>query len=124
MTPEERISYLSGELQVLAFNMLDELESLNLHSPREAVSDLQDRIFGTAKEMSALNKSLIHNLSVLGRTGELEEAVEMDSLLDILRNCSVEPSSYKHFIDTMIPLINMLELWSNRGAVPNAQDVG
>ena len=124
MTPEERIEYLSGELQVLAFNLLDGIESLNLHSPREAVADLNARVTGMAEEMVKLNRSLIHNLSLLKRDKELDEAEEMDSLLDILRHCSIEPASYKHFISSLIPLIKLLTLWSERGAAAGAGEKG
>ena len=115
---EEKIEQTGEELQVLAFNMLDELEMLNFHSGREAVRDLEDKLFGMADEMRKLIRDLFHTLQQLGRLGDMEEAVEMDSMLEITKHCSIEPASYKHFVDTLIPLIKLLTAWSERGPIP------
>ena len=118
MNYQEKIEQAGDELQVLSFNLLDELDMLNFHSGREAVRDLEDKVFGMADEMRKLIRDLLHSLQQMNRLNDMEEAVEMASMLEIMRHCSVEPASYKHFVSTLIPLIKMLTTWSERGPVP------
>ncbi len=117
MNPKERIEETGGALQVLSFNMLDELDHLNLHSGREAARDLNLKVFDMVDEMRKLIKSLVHNMKYLGLHGEIEEAMEMDSMLEVVRHCSIEPESYRRFIASLIPLIRLLETWSEIGPV-------
>jgi hypothetical protein len=117
MNYKEKIDRDGDELQVLAFNMLDELDMLNFHSGREAVRDLSEKVFGMADEMLKLIKDLLHSLQQLNRLSEMEEAVEMASMLEVMRHCSFEPASYQHFVSILIPLIKMLTVWSERGPV-------
>ncbi len=117
MNPREKVDEIGGALQVLAFNMLDELDHLNLHSGRETARDLSLKVFDMADEMRHLIKSLIHNMKHLGLDGEVEEAIEMDSMLEVVRHCSIEPESYRRFIATLMPLIKLLNKWSESGPV-------
>ncbi|MFA6451696.1 MAG: hypothetical protein WCX65_19650 [bacterium] len=117
MNHQERIKQANEELQVLSFNMLDELESLNVHSGQEAARDLNDRIFGMVDEMRKHIRDLLHNLRQINRTAEMDEVKEMDALLEVTRHCSVEPGSYRNFVSTLIPLIKLLTSWSENGPV-------
>jgi hypothetical protein len=116
---KEKIERDGDELQVLAFNMLDELETLNYHSGREAVADLNEKVFGMADEMRKLIRDLVHGLHHEKRLSDMEEAVEMDSMLEVMMHCSIEPASYKHFLSILIPLIDLLTAWSEHGPVPH-----
>jgi uncharacterized protein YggE len=112
---EEKIGRLADELQVLAFNLMDELETINFHSNREAVADLRRRAVGMADEMQVKIKDLLHNLQHTGRDEAVEEAKEMASLLDVVHNISTEQGNFKHFISILMPLIRMLSIWGDRG---------
>jgi hypothetical protein len=110
---------LADELQVLAFNLADELETINFHSSREAVADLRRRAMRMVEEMGKNIRSLLHNLQQSGRDAAIEEAREMASMLDIVRNVSTEQENYKHFISVLMPLLDLLSKWGDRGPLPD-----
>ena len=118
MTPEEKIGILNGELQVLAFNLADVLDTLNFHSGREAVRDLNRNAFGIVEEMREKIRSLLYNLHQSGREDELEDAGKMDALLEVVHNCGGQPENYRAFVDKLIPLLELLNRWGERGPAP------
>jgi len=103
---------------VAAFNLADELDSINFHSTREAVKDLEQKVFRPADDMRRMIRDLLHNLDAAGRAADGGEARRMYPLLDLARKCSVEPGSFRNFLDGLIPLIGLLAEWGDRGPIP------
>ena len=124
MEHDEKIRQLSDDLQVLAFNLADTMDTLNFHSNREAVRDLNRRAGPMADEMMQKIRSLVYNLDneKPGDFAEdIEEARDMYSLLDLTRKCSVESENFKNFVDSLIPLIEKLDEWGRLGAPPRQE---
>ncbi|HOO55957.1 MAG TPA: hypothetical protein PLN69_03985 [bacterium] len=117
MSSQSRIAELNDEIQVLSFNLADELDTLNFHSSREAVKDLQIKAFRIADSLKHKINDLLHNLSNQGYEEEIEEALEMNSLLEVLMRCSIEPESFGNFVKSLIPLIALLNKWGENGPV-------
>jgi len=117
----EKTAVLREELQVLAFNLAARLETLNFHSSREAVEDLDRRALPLVNQMQKKIRSLVHNLEAYDSreaAGAIEDARDMYSLLDLVRKCSVESESYHNLIKGLIPLMEKLDEWGRLGPLP------
>ncbi len=118
MSGEDKIALLCDELQVLAFNMAEELDTLNFHSQREAAADMRRRgVFDSLDEMRDKIRRLERELRSCGRDVQAEDVVEMDALLEVMHKCGGEPDNFRQFVSELIPLIRMLDKWGERGPI-------
>lgn len=125
LNAEERIQDICLELENLSADLLDSLETLNYHSAGEAVRDLNAKAIRTAERMRTQVLALLKTLQLNGylapgrsdevAVGELED---MNELLDNVRRVSSESKSYRHFLDSLMPLLKLLEKWSGEGIRP------
>lgn len=118
MDHREKMIRLSDELQELSFNLADKLDTLNYHSGREAVRDLRDGAYSMTDRMMELIRDLGHNLVASGENETADGLLEMYSLLDGVRKCSLEPESYRIFLSGLKRLLELLDEWGDRGPVP------
>jgi hypothetical protein len=118
MSGNDKIAALCEELQVLAFNMAEELDTLNFHSQREVAADMRRRgVFDSLDEMRDKIRRLERELRSSGRDAQAEEIVEMDALLEVMNKSGGEPEYFRQFVSELIPLIRMLDKWGERGPI-------
>lgn len=115
MNQNERIKTLNETLQVEAFNLADRLDTLNYHSRTEAVRDLSRGVYHSVDEIMKLIRDLGHNLTAAGREEDRESLRDMYALLDTVRKCSLEPESYRLFLDSLPALLEALNKWGESG---------
>ena len=110
------------ELQRLAFNMADALDTFNCHSMSEADRDLRDGAFAISRELRArINKllkkqdevnALLTGIPVNEFWSELKD---MDVLLDVLDKSTRDRRNYQDFVESLIPLLRLCEAWGEQG---------
>lgn len=122
MARNERIRKLNELLQVEAFNLADRLDTLNYHSRTEAVRDLSNGVYHKVDEMMKSIRDLGHNLVADGREEEREALRDMYALLDTVRKCSLEPESYRFFLDSLPALLEALGRWGEEGPLGEAAE--
>lgn len=118
----EQLLNADQELQRLSFNLLDALDTLNVHSLGEVVRDLRRSIFPLSHGLQTEVRRFIKGSDRVRAafpdvdTAALEQDLSaMDALLDMLHKCTGEVKNYKEFVDGLIPLIRKCESWSEQG---------
>ena len=111
-----------NEMQRLAFNLADILDTVNFHSLSEAVGDLRRSVFRTSLDLQGLIRRVLKRQDQVAAcfpeadvTGIVRELEAMDVLLDLLHKCTGEVKNYKDFVDALIPLIRKCETWGGQG---------
>lgn len=112
---------ISLDLQRLAFNLADEIDTLNFHTMREAVSDMRLGVQRITAEMYEKVRAVIKRMEMITEhfpnldADEItEEFTRMEELLDIVRKCTGEPKNYRDFIQSMPELIELCGKWGER----------
>jgi hypothetical protein len=115
------------EMQRLAFNLCDALDSWNCHSVGEAVGDLQHGPAMIGRELSGRIQRVLRRKSTIREyfpDADVEsierEFQDMDALLRVMAKCSGEPRNYREFLDNLILLLKMCQRWSEHGPLENA----
>ena len=110
------------EMQRLAFNLCDALDSWNCHSLAEAVDDLQHGPALIGRELSVQIQRVLRRKSAIKvHFPEADVALidhelrDMDALLRVMARCSGEPRNYREFLDQLIILLEMCGRWSEQG---------
>jgi hypothetical protein len=110
------------EMQRLAFNLADALDTLNVHSMDEAVDDLRIAVFpicenlrGEIRRMSRAMDKVRLAFPAADAVALDKELGAMDALLDMLHKCTGEVRNYKDFIGGLIPLLRRCEAWGEAG---------
>ena len=110
------------EMQRLAFNLSDALDTLNVHSLQEVVGDLRSTVFPVSERLQWEIRRSAKSLDDVARhfpevdSRRLEQDMgEMDGLLDLLHKCTGEVKNYKEFVEGLIPLIRKCEAWGDLG---------
>jgi hypothetical protein len=118
---------MDSELQRLAFNLADTLDTLNYHSLDETVDDLRKNVFSMSREMGGHIRKILKNLEhVAGYfpdagVTEIEASLKnMDSLLEVVNKCTGEVKNYKTFVGSLIPLLKLCGEWGERGPLAAA----
>lgn len=109
---------VSRDLQRLAFNLADEIDTLNFHTMREAVSDMRRGVQRITAEMHEKVRSVVKRVETvsehfpnLAADEVMDEFTRMEELLDIVRKCTGEPKNYRDFIQAMPELIELCDKW-------------
>ena len=109
---------ISLDLQRIAFNLSDAIDSINFHSMHEAVADMRKDVRALGAEMEGDIKLLLRNFEPmktlfpeLPAESLLADLLEMQDLLEVLRKCTGDVKNYHEFIDSLPPLIALCEKW-------------
>jgi len=110
---------ISLDLQRLAFNLSDAIDTLNFHSIHEAVADMRNDVRELGAEMDGQLKTLLRNFDSLKSAFPelpadllLVELLEMKDLLEVLRKCTGDVKNHHQFIGSLPPLIELCEKWA------------
>lgn len=124
---KEHFIEADGELQRLAFNMCDALDSWNCHSAAEAVDDLRHGPVEIGREMSGRIQHILRRKNDfqeffpgVDANAVESELCDMDALLRVMAKCAGEPRNYREFLDSLIPLLEMCRRWSECGPLETA----
>ncbi|MEW5945474.1 MAG: hypothetical protein AB1742_04670 [bacterium] len=119
---EERFWSSVGELENLAGELLDVLETLNFHSAREAAEDLHSDALPIVSKMLPRLRSVYLAASSHPETfsrhlspAKMNELTDMNELLDSIRHCSAEHKSFQNFLSNLVPLLDLLKKWAYQG---------
>lgn len=115
------------EMQRLAFNLADALDTLNVHSMDEAVDDLRIAVFPICESLRGQIRRMSRAMDRVRLAFPDADAVsldrdlgEMDALLDMLHKCTGEVRNYKDFVAGLIPLLRKCEAWGDAGPLREA----
>lgn len=118
----EQLAATDQELQRLAFNLADALDTLNVHSKDEAVGGLRRDVFPISEMLLLEIRHMSRALDDVRRAfpGADAKALDadlgdMDALLDVLHKCTGEIKNYKDFVAMLIPLLRKCAQWGEQG---------
>jgi hypothetical protein len=118
----QQLAATDQELQRLAFNLADALDTLNVHSRDEAVSGMRRDVFPISEMLALEIRRMTRALDDVRReypsadTAALDADLgDMDALLNVLHKSAGEMKNYKEFVSMLIPLLRKCNEWGEQG---------